>query len=125
MKRKIHNESERRRLRRQMSIRKRVEGSPERPRLTVFRSARHIYAQIIDDTTGKTLVSASSLAKDLREEMKGVKTEMEVCKLVGKYAAKRALELKIQTVVYDRNGYLYHGRVKAVADGARDGGLKF
>ncbi|HTY36881.1 MAG TPA: 50S ribosomal protein L18 [Bacteroidota bacterium] len=107
------------------SIRKQVAGTPERPRLTIYRSARHIYAQIIDDTTGKTLVSASTLAKDLREEMKAVKSEMEVCKLVGKYAAKRALELKIQNVVYDRNGYLYHGRVKAVADGAREGGLKF
>ena len=107
------------------SIRKKVIGTPERPRLTIYRSARHVYAQIIDDTSGKTLVFASTLAKDLREELKAVKSEMEVCKLVGKYAAKRALEKKIQTVVYDRNGYLYHGRVKAVADGAREGGLKF
>jgi large subunit ribosomal protein L18 len=107
------------------SIRKQVVGTPERPRLTIYRSAQHIYAQIIDDTTGRTLVSASTVSKDLREEMKAVKTEMEVCKLVGKYTAKRALELKILNVVYDRNGYLYHGRVKAVADGAREGGLKF
>jgi len=107
------------------SIRKKVVGTADRPRLTIYRSARHVYAQIIDDTSGKTLVFASTLAKDLREELKAVKSEMEVCKLVGKYAAKRALEKKIQTVVYDRNGYLYHGRVKAVADGAREGGLKF
>ncbi len=107
------------------SIRKQVSGTPERPRLTIYRSAQHVYAQIIDDTTGKTLVSASTISKDLREEFKTVKTEMELCKLVGKYTAKRALELKIQNVVYDRNGYLYHGRVKAVADGAREGGLKF
>jgi large subunit ribosomal protein L18 len=107
------------------SIRKRVTGTPERPRLTIYRSAKHVYAQIIDDTSGKTLVSASTISKDLREELKAVKSEMEVCKLVGKYTAKRALEKKIQNVVYDRNGYLYHGRVKAVADGAREGGLKF
>ena len=107
------------------SIRKQVMGTPERPRLTIYRSAKHVYAQIIDDTSGKTLVSASTVSKDLREELKAVKSEMEVCKLVGKYAAKRALEKKIQNVVYDRNGYLYHGRVKAVADGAREGGLKF
>jgi large subunit ribosomal protein L18 len=107
------------------SIRKQVIGTPERPRLTIYRSAKHVYAQIIDDTSGKTLVSASTVSKDLREELKAVKSEMEVCKLVGKYAAKRALEKKIQNVVYDRNGYLYHGRVKAVADGAREGGLKF
>lgn len=107
------------------SIRKQVIGTPERPRLTIYRSAKHVYAQIIDDTTGKTLVSASTISKELREEMKAVKSEMEVCKLVGKYTAKRALEKKILNVVYDRNGYLYHGRVKAVADGAREGGLKF
>jgi large subunit ribosomal protein L18 len=107
------------------SIRKQVIGTPERPRLTIYRSAKHVYAQIIDDTSGKTLVSASTVSKDLREELKAVKSEMEVCKLVGKYTAKRALERKIQNVVYDRNGYLYHGRVKAVADGAREGGLKF
>lgn len=107
------------------SIRKKVFGTPERPRLTIYRSAKHVYAQIIDDTTGKTLVSASTISKELREELKSVKSSTEVCKLVGKQAAKQALEKKIQKVVYDRNGYLYHGRVKAVADGAREGGLKF
>jgi large subunit ribosomal protein L18 len=107
------------------SIRQRVIGTPERPRFTIYRSAKHIYAQIIDDTNGKTLVSVSTISKDLREQLKEVKKPMEVCKLIGKATAKQALEKKIQSVVYDRNGYLYHGRVKAVADGAREGGLKF
>jgi large subunit ribosomal protein L18 len=107
------------------SIRKKVFGTAARPRLTIYRSAKHIYAQIIDDTTGKTLVSASTISKELRDQLKDVKSAMEVCKLVGKFAAKQALDKKIQQVVYDRNGYLYHGRVKAVADGAREAGLKF
>lgn len=107
------------------SIRKKVFGTAARPRLTIYRSAKHIYAQIIDDTTGKTLVSASTISKELRDQLKDVKSAMEVCKLVGKFAAKQALDKKILQVVYDRNGYLYHGRVKAVADGAREAGLKF
>lgn len=107
------------------SIRRKVIGTPERPRFTIYRSAKHVYAQIIDDTNGKTLVSVSTISKDLREQLKEVKKPMDVCKIVGKAAAKQALEKKIQAVVYDRNGYLYHGRVKAVADGAREGGLKF
>lgn len=121
----IQNKKHDRWRKKKANIRKKVVGTPERPRLTIYRSAKHVYAQIIDDTSGKTLVSASTVSKDLREELKAVKSEMEVCKLVGKYTAKRALEKKIQNVVYDRNGYLYHGRVKAVADGAREGGLKF
>lgn len=121
----IQNKKHDRWQKKKASIRKKVHGTPERPRLTIYRSAKHIYAQIIDDTTGKTLVSASTLSKGLREDVKNVKAPMEICKLVGKYAAKQALEKKIQVVVYDRNGYLYHGRVKAVADGAREGGLKF
>jgi len=121
----IQNKKHDRWQKKKASIRKRVHGTPERPRLTIYRSAKHIYAQIIDDTTGKTLVSASTLSKGLRDDVKNLKAPMEICKLVGKYAAKQALEKKIQNVVYDRNGYLYHGRVKAVADGAREGGLKF
>jgi large subunit ribosomal protein L18 len=121
----IQNKKHDRWQKKKASIRKKVHGTPDRPRLTIYRSAKHIYAQIIDDTTGKTLVSASTLSKGLRDEVKNVKAPMEICKLVGKYAAKQALEKKIQVVVYDRNGYLYHGRVKAVADGAREGGLKF
>ncbi len=121
----IQNKKHNRWQKKKASIRKKVHGTPERPRLTIYRSAKHIYAQIIDDTTGKTLVSASTLSKGLRDDVKNLKAPMEICKLVGKYAAKQALEKKIQQVVYDRNGYLYHGRVKAVADGAREGGLKF
>jgi large subunit ribosomal protein L18 len=107
------------------SIREKVIGTPERPRFTIYRSAKHIYAQIIDDTNGKTLVSVSTISKELRDQLKEIKKPMDVCKAIGKAAAKQALEKKIQAVVYDRNGYLYHGRVKAVADAAREGGLKF
>ena len=121
----IQNRKHDRWQKKKASIRKKVFGTPERPRLTIYRSAKHVYAQIIDDTTGKTLVSASTISKELREQLKSVKSAMDVCKLVGMQAAKQALEKKIQVVVYDRNGYLYHGRVKAVAEGAREGGLKF
>ncbi|SRR5712692_6035854 len=106
-------------------IRKKIFGTPERPRLTVYRSLHHIYVQIVDDTSGKTLVSSSSNLKELRDEMKSMKKKMEVSKLVGVYAAKKALAKNIQTVVFDRNGFRYHGKVKALADGAREGGLKF
>ena len=121
----IQNKKRERWQKKKSSIRKKVFGTPERPRLTIYRSANHIYAQIIDDTTGKTLVSTSTISKGLREQLKSITKALDVCKLVGKEAAKLALEKKIQQVVYDRNGYLYHGRVKAVADGAREGGLKF
>jgi len=121
----IQNKKLERWKKKKASIRKDVRGTPERPRLTIYRSAKHIYAQIVDDTTGKTLVSASTVSKDLREELKKATSEMEVCKMVGAQTAKRALAMNIQQVVYDRNGYLYHGRVKAVADGAREAGLKF
>ena len=109
----------------QARIRKKIKGTAGRPRLVVFRSAKHAYAQIIDDSTGKTLLSVSSLSKDLREEVKQAKTPVERFKLVGVVAAKKALEKNIKEVVFDRSGYLYHGRVKALADGAREGGLKF
>lgn len=101
-------------------IRKRVEGSTERPRLTVYKSARHFYAQIVDDTTGRTLVSASTLG----DEINGVK-KTDAAKLVGKKVAEKALAQNIKTVVFDRSGYVFHGRVKAVADGAREAGLIF
>jgi len=114
-----------RRLKKKARVRKKIVGSSVRPRFAVFRSTRHIYAQIIDDSQGKTLVSASSLSKTLKEEVKAAATEKDVCKLVGKAAAKLALEKKITQVVFDRSGFLYHGRVKAVADGAREAGLKF
>jgi large subunit ribosomal protein L18 len=114
-----------RRLKKKARIRKKVRGTAERPRFTVYRSARHVYAQIIDDTAGRTLVSASTLSKDLRDQVKVAKSPMERCKLVGVAAAKKALEKNIKEVIFDRNGYLYHGRVKAIADGAREAGLKF
>ena len=114
-----------RRIRKKSRIRKKILGTTQRPRLTVFRSLRHVYAQIIDDSNGKTIVSASSLSKELRDQVKAAKSEQEVCKLVGMTAAKLAMEQNIKEVVFDRNGFLYHGRVKAVADGAREAGLKF
>jgi large subunit ribosomal protein L18 len=113
----------RRRLKR--SIRLRLSGTTECPRLTVYRSLRHVYAQIVDDTQGKTLVSVSDLSKDLREQFKEIKTQSSVGKLVGKLMAEKALARNIKEVVFDRNGYRYHGVVKAMADGAREGGLKF
>jgi large subunit ribosomal protein L18 len=113
----------RRRLKR--SIRLRLSGTTERPRLTIYRSLRHVYAQIVDDSQGKTLVSVSDLSKDLREQFKEAKGQSAVGKIVGQLAARKALEKNIKVVVFDRNGYRYHGVVKAMADGAREGGLKF
>ncbi|MCY1012149.1 50S ribosomal protein L18 [Nannocystis pusilla] len=111
------------RLRRKASIRKRVHGTTERPRLSVFRSAKHIYAQVIDDSTSATLVASSSLIKELAAESE--KTKRELAELVGTAIAKACLAKGITKVVFDRNGYIYHGRVKALADGARAGGLDF
>jgi large subunit ribosomal protein L18 len=113
------------RSRLKVHIRLRITGTTERPRLTVFRSLRNVYAQIIDDTTGKTLVAVSNLSKPEREQFKDLKGQAAKAKLVGKIAAQKAVEQKITEVVFDRNGYLYHGVVKAMADGAREGGLKF
>ena len=112
------------RVRRKKRIRARMEGTVERPRLSVFRSLKHIYAQVIDDATGKTLVVASSLSKDIRDELKGLK-KSDRAKKVGTLIARLCLEKKIDKVVFDRNGNLYHGRVKSLATGAREGGLKF
>jgi large subunit ribosomal protein L18 len=110
------------RLRRKATIRKKVEGNADRPRLTVYRSLNHIYAQVIDDITGKTLVAASTLSPELSQS-KGKKKDQ--AKEVGKLVAKRCQDQKIEAVVFDRNGFMYHGRIAAVADGAREGGLKF
>ncbi|MCD6551070.1 50S ribosomal protein L18 [Thermotoga sp.] len=113
-----------RRIRRHKRVRKKVFGTPERPRLCVFRSNKHIYAQIIDDTTGHTLVFASTLDPELRENLQ--KTwNVEAARKVGLLIGKRALEKGIKKVVFDRGGYKYHGRVKALADGAREAGLEF
>jgi large subunit ribosomal protein L18 len=109
--------------RRRKSIRKRVSGNDERPRIAVFRSARHIYAQIIDDLTGKTLASASTLCDGLEVAEPGDKKAQAAA--VGKLLAQRAAEANVTQVVFDRGGFLYHGRVAALADGARAGGLDF
>lgn len=112
------------RKRRQIRVRQRVKGTAERPRLNVFRSLTGIYAQVIDDEAGKTIVSASTIDHQLRGSMKG-KTKTEQAQLVGKTLAERAKSIGIEKVVFDRAGYKYIGRVKALADGAREGGLQF
>ncbi len=109
------------RLKRQARVRKKVRGTSECPRLSVFRSAKHIYAQIIEDTTGKTLVAASSVGKDVDLANGG---NVEAAKAVGSAVAKKALAQNITKVVFDRNGFLYQGRVEALADAAREAGLK-
>jgi large subunit ribosomal protein L18 len=106
-------------------IRLHLSGSAERPRLTIFRSLRHVYAQVVDDGAGKTLLSVSDLSKELKGQFASVKGQSALAKQVGKLAAQKALAMNITEVVFDRNGYKYHGVVKAMADGAREGGLKF
>ncbi len=115
-----------------LRIRKRVLGTPERPRLVVYRSLKNMYAQLIDDLNRKTITAASSRDKEIKEQLreqkepgKSTSSKVSESKVVGKLIAQKALERKITKVVFDRHGYLYHGRVKAVADGAREGGLKF
>ncbi|MBP1778407.1 MAG: rplR [candidate division NC10 bacterium] len=106
-------------------IRLRLSGTAGRPRLTIFRSLRHVYAQVVDDGAGKTILSVSDLSKELKGQFAAAKGQSAVAKMVGKLAAQKALALNITEVVFDRNGYKYHGVVKAMADGAREGGLKF
>ncbi len=113
-----------RRIARHARVRRKVVGTSERPRLSVFRSLHHIYAQVIDDTRGVTLASASSLESELRSDRNGQK-KAEVSKRVGALVAERARSNGIESVVFDRGGYKYHGRVKALADAAREGGLAF
>jgi large subunit ribosomal protein L18 len=112
------------RIKRQARIRKKIKGTPQRPRLSVFRSAKHVYAQVIDDTAGATLVTASSVEKDFKAQDK-FESKRAAAAYVGKMVAQRALDKGIQQVVFDRNGFLYHGRIKAISDGAREAGLKF
>ena len=112
------------RQRRKKRTRKKIIGTGNRPRLCVFRSARHIYAQVIDDTVGETLAAASTLSKELKDRIES-HGNIEAAKEVGKLIAQKTLEKNIGEVVFDRNGYLYHGRVKALASSAREGGLKF
>ncbi len=112
------------RERRRKHVRKYVSGTPERPRLNVFRSLNHIYAQIIDDTQGHTLASASTIDTEIREQMDG-KTKTEQAQIVGRVVGERALEKGIKQVVFDRAGYKFHGRIKALAEAAREAGLDF
>ena len=112
------------RLRRHRRVRKKTFGVPERPRLSVFKSIKHIYAQIIDDQNGVTLVAASTLSSDVRDKITG-SNNIETAKLVGAEIGRRAVEKNITKVVFDRGGYLYHGKVKALAESAREAGLKF
>ena len=112
------------RVARHRRVRRKVKGVAERPRMAVFRSHKHIYVQVIDDGQGVTLATASSLDTEVREQRNG-KPKREVSGLVGTLIARRAIEKGIKTVVFDRGGYKYHGRVKAIADAAREGGLSF
>ncbi len=112
------------RARRHSRVRKNLEGTADRPRLNVFRSLSGIYVQVIDDQSGRTLVSASTVDKDLRDKLKGMK-KADQAKMIGQTVAERAKSKGIQAVVFDRGGYRYIGRIKALADGAREGGLQF
>lgn len=112
------------RKKRHRRVRKKIFGTSARPRLNVFRSLNHIYAQVIDDEIGHTLAAASTLDPELRPRLKGLK-KTEQARLVGELVAKRALEKQIKQVIFDRGGYRYHGRVRALAEGAREGGLEF
>lgn len=112
------------RKRRHVRVRRKIHGTAERPRLNIFRSVEHIYAQVIDDSTGQTLVTASTVDTDLRAELAPMAKQAQA-KAVGKKVAERALAKGIEKVVFDRAGYPYHGRVKALADGSREGGLTF
>jgi large subunit ribosomal protein L18 len=118
------NPKTRKRNRRKVSIRLRIAGTAERPRLSVFRSAKHVYAQAIDDITGRVLASASDLEETLKGATAG-KPKKQRARAIGKAIGEKLLAQKIDAVVFDRNGFIYHGRVKEVADGARDAGLKF
>jgi len=117
-------QSELARERRQRRIRVRVHGTPERPRLNVFRSLRHIYAQVIDDSIGHTIVAVSTLDSEVEQQLKDL-NKTQQAQVMGKVVAQRALEKGVKEVVFDRGGYKYHGRVKALAEGARAGGLLF
>lgn len=114
-------DKDRKRLKRKIHIRKCISGTAERPRMSVFRSNRSLYIQVIDDTVGKTIASASTLEKDLKD----IKRNVEGAEKLGEIMGKKLLEKNITTVVFDRNGYLYHGIVKAMADGARKAGIQF
>jgi len=124
MKRKIRDDNVRRRLRRAMRIRKRTEGTADRPRLAVFRSSKHVYAQLIDDRAGATLAQASTMAKGIRDDVKGLR-KSDAAERVGKALAEAAKAKGIEHCVFDRKGWPYHGRIAALAKGAREAGLQF
>lgn len=113
------------RLKRKKRVRKKVKGTQEKPRLSIFRSSKHIYAQIIDDTHSKTLAVSSSLSKSIQTEIQGKGGNLAGASIIGENIAKQALEKEIKQVVFDRNGFLYHGRIKALAEAAREHGLIF
>ncbi len=119
-----HKDRNEARQRRHLRIRRAVQGTPERPRLSVFRSLAHIYAQVVDDRAGRTLAAASTRDPEIRSQAEAAK-KADAGKLVGQLIARRAKERGIRRVVFDRGGYLYHGRVRALAEGAREGGLEF
>jgi large subunit ribosomal protein L18 len=118
------SEKTRKRMKRKFAIRKRVAGTAERPRLSVFRSTKHVYAQAIDDATGRVLAAASDTEEKLEQSVNG-KKKKERARAVGKAIGEKLLAMSVTAVVFDRNGFIYHGRVKEVADGARDAGLAF
>jgi large subunit ribosomal protein L18 len=120
---KFGNEKTRKRIKRKFSIRKRITGTAERPRLSVFRSAKHVYVQAIDDITGHVLASASDLEPSIKASLSGAKKER--ARHIGKVIGEKLVAKNITAVVFDRNGFIYHGRVKEVADGAREAGLQF
>jgi large subunit ribosomal protein L18 len=113
------------RAKKKFRTRKKISGTAQKPRISVFRSANQIYAQMIDDSTGKTLAAASSKSKEVLDEIKNTQGKVEKSKAVGKLLAKKAADNSITTAVFDKSGYNFHGRVKALADGAREGGIKF
>lgn len=115
---------EEQRKRRHIRVRRKISGTPERPRLNVYRSLEHIYAQVIDDVAGHTLASASTIDREVESQI-GEKTKSEAAKIVGQVLAQRAKAAGISQVVFDRGGYQYHGRIQALADGAREAGLEF
>ena len=121
---KFGSEKTRKRVKRKGAIRKRINGTADRPRLSVFRSARYVYAQAIDDTTGRVLASASELEEGLKGSVAG-KPKKERARMIGKAIGGKLVAAGITSVVFDRNGFIYHGRVKEIADGAREAGLEF
>ncbi len=121
---KFGNDKTRKRMKRKGTIRKRITGTPERPRLSVFRSAKHVYAQAIDDTTGRVVAAASDTEEKLAQAVTG-KPKKERARAIGKAIGSKLISAGVTSVVFDRNGFIFHGRVKEIADGAREAGLEF